>query len=157
MQCCEAPAAECADFLQLEAACHALLCICEWSIVIKSRQSCCLCKQKAMHVCISQTLCSLVLQAVYTLACFVQGHQYRSVCEIRKGAATSLITVDFASHTVHDSYSNHRVLSGLPYSSVKAKLSELDFLFLNRFIQKILQCFSVMLALQSPAIEQQRQ
>ena len=96
MQRCEAPAAECADFLQLEAACHALLCICEWSIVIKSRQSCCLCKQKAMHVCISQTLCSLVLQAVYTLACFVQGHQYCSVCEIRKGAATSLITVDFA-------------------------------------------------------------
>ena len=126
-------------------------------LVIKSRQSCCLCKQEALHVCTSQTLCSLVLQAVDDLAWFVQGHQYRNVCDLRKGAATSLITVDFASHTVQDSYSNHRVPSGLPYYSLKAKLSELDFIFLNRFIQEILQYFTVMLALRPPPIAQQRQ
>ena len=87
----------------------------------------------------------------------MQGHQYRNVCDLRKGAATSLITVDFASHTVEESYSNNRVPSGYPYSSVKAKLSELDFIFLNRFIQEILQYVSVMLTLRPPAIELQAQ
>lgn len=87
----------------------------------------------------------------------VQGHRYRNVCDLRKGAATSLITVDFASHTVEESHSNNRVPSGFPYSSVKAKLSELDFIFLNRFIQEILQYVSVMLTLRPPAIEQQTQ
>ena len=87
----------------------------------------------------------------------MQGHQYRNVCDLRKGAATSLITVDFASHAVEESYNNNRVPSGYPYSSVKAKLSELDFIFLNRFIQEILQYVSVMLTLRPPAIEQQAQ
>lgn len=87
----------------------------------------------------------------------MQGHQYRNVCDLRKGAATSLITVDFASHTVDESYNNNRVPSGYPYSSVRAKLSELDFIFLNRFIQEILQYVSVMLTLRPPAIEQQAQ
>ena len=87
----------------------------------------------------------------------MQGHQYRNVCDLRKGAATSLITVDFASHTIEESYSNNRVPSGYPYSSVKAKLSELDFIFLNRFIQEILQYVSVMLTLWPPAIQQQAQ
>lgn len=84
----------------------------------------------------------------------LQGHQYRNVCDLRRGAATSLITVDFASHTVQESYSNPRVPSGFPFSSVKAKLSELDFIFLNRFIQEILQYVSVMLALRAPPIQQ---
>ena len=87
----------------------------------------------------------------------MQGHQYRNVCDLRKGSATSLITVDFASHTIEESYNNRRVPSGYPYSSVKAKLSELDFIFLNRFIQEILQYVSVMLTLRPPAIEQQAQ
>ena len=85
----------------------------------------------------------------------MQGHRYRNVCDLRKGAATSLITVDYTSHTVEESHSNDRVPSGFPYSSVKAKLSELDFIFLNRFIQEILQY--VMLALRPPAIQQQSQ
>lgn len=87
----------------------------------------------------------------------MQGHQYRNVCDLRKGAATSLITVDFASHTIEESYNNNRVPSGYPYSSVKAKLSELDFIFLNRFIQEILQYVSGMLTLRPPAIQQQAQ
>ena len=87
----------------------------------------------------------------------MQGHQYRNVCDLRKGAATSLITVDFASHTVQESYNSQRVPSGFPYSSVKAKLSELDFIFLNRFVQEILQYVSVMLALRPPPIQQQMQ
>ena len=87
----------------------------------------------------------------------MQGHRYRNVCDLRKGAATSLITVDYTSHTVEESHSNDRVPSGFPYSSVKAKLSELDFIFLNRFIQEILQYVSVMLALRPPAIQQQSQ
>lgn len=87
----------------------------------------------------------------------VQGHRYRNVCDLRKGAATSLITIDFASHTAEESFNNDRVPSGYPFSTVKAKLSEFDFIFLNRFIQEILQYVSVMLTLRPPAIEQQAQ
>ena len=87
----------------------------------------------------------------------MQGHQYRNVCDLRQGAATSLITVDFASHSKEESYNNPRVPSGFPYSSVKAKLCELDFIFLNRFVQEMLQYISVMLVLRPPPIEQQVQ
>lgn len=87
----------------------------------------------------------------------LQGHQYRNVCDLRRGAATSLITVDFASHSAEESYSNPRVPSGFPYSSVKAKLSELDFIFLNRFVQEILQYISVLMVLRPPPIQQQIQ
>lgn len=87
----------------------------------------------------------------------VQGHPYRNVCDLRKGAATSLITVEYTSHTIEESHSNDRVPSGFRYSSLKAKLSELDFIFLNRFVQEILQYVSVMLALRPPAIQQQSQ
>ena len=79
------------------------------------------------------------------------------MCDLRRGAATSLITVDFASHTAQESVNNPRVPSGFPFSTVKAKLSELDFIFLNRFIQEILQYVSVMLALRPPPIQQQVQ
>ena len=89
--------------------------------------------------------------------CVLQGHQYRNVCDLRRGAVTSLITVDFATHTAQDSYNNPRVPSGFPFSTVKAKLSELDFIFLNRFIQEILQYVSVLLALRPPPIQQQIQ
>ena len=84
-----------------------------------------------------------------------QGHRYRNICDLRKGAATSLISVEFASHTLEESYSNDRVPSGFPFTSVKAALCELDFIFLNRFIQELLQYVSVMLALQPPLIQQQ--
>lgn len=87
----------------------------------------------------------------------MQGHRYRNVCDLRKGAATSLITVDYTSHTVEESHSNNRVPSGFPYSSLKAKLSELDFIFLNRFIQELLQYVSVMLALRPAPIQHQSQ
>jgi len=84
----------------------------------------------------------------------LQGHQYRNVCDLRQGASTSLITVDFATHSIAESHNNPRVPSGFPYSSVKAKLSELDFIFLNRFVQEILQYISVLLVLRPPPIQQ---
>ena len=76
---------------------------------------------------------------------------------MRQGASTSLITLDFATHSVAESHNNPRVPSGFPYSSVKAKLSELDFIFLNRFVQEILQYISVLLVLRPPPIQQQIQ
>ena len=87
----------------------------------------------------------------------LQGHQYRNVCDLRHGAATSLITVDFATHTAQDSHNNPRVPSGVPFATVKAKLSALVLIFLNRFIQEILQYVSVLLALRPPPIQQQIQ
>ena len=92
-----------------------------------------------------------------TVLPWLQGHQYRNVCDLRQGASTSLITVDFATHSIAESHNNPRVPSGFPYSSVKAKLSELDFIFLNRFVQEILQYISVLLVLRPPPIQQQIQ
>lgn len=86
-----------------------------------------------------------------------QGHPYRNVCDLRRGSSTSLITVEFASHSAEESHSNSRVPSGLPYSTVKARLSELDFIFLNRFVQEVLQYVSVLLVLQPAPLEIQTQ
>lgn len=87
----------------------------------------------------------------------MQGHQYRNVCDLRRGASTSLISVEFASHSAEESHSNSRVPSGLPYSTLKARLSELDFIFLNRFVQEMLQYVSVLLVLRPAPLEVQAQ
>lgn len=87
----------------------------------------------------------------------LQGHPYRNVCDLRRGSSTSLISVEFASHSAEESHSNTRVPSGLPYSVLKARLSELDFIFLNRFVQEVLQYVSVLLVLQPAPIQNQDQ
>ena len=64
-----------------------------------------------------------------------QDHPYRSICDLRSGAAASLIELDFASHTGEDGDANPRVPAGLPYYSLRAELRELELTFLNRFLQ----------------------
>jgi hypothetical protein len=63
-----------------------------------------------------------------------QGHPYRNVCDLRSGAATSLVELEFASHTPAEADKSARVPSGLPYYSISARMSELDVVFLNRFL-----------------------
>ena len=69
-----------------------------------------------------------------TAPAFEQGHPYRSVCDLRSGAATSLVELEFASHTPAEADESARVPSGLPYYSIQARMSELDVVFLNRFL-----------------------
>ena len=69
----------------------------------------------------------------------LQGHAYRTWCDLRKGAATSLVSVEYATHTSEEAEGNERVPSGYEFATLQAKLSELDFVFLNRFMQVGLQ------------------
>ncbi|KAK9834254.1 hypothetical protein WJX81_000411 [Elliptochloris bilobata] len=77
-----------------------------------------------------------------------EGHPYRSVCDLRSGAATSLVELEFASHTPEEADESSRVPPGLPFFSIRARMNELDIVFLNRFLMEILQYISVLLALQ---------
>ena len=100
---------------------------------------------------------TLTVAPEYTINVLLQGHPYRNVCDLRRGSSTSLISVEFASHSAEESHSNNRVPSGLPYSTLKARLSELDFIFLNRFVQEVLQYISVLLVLQPASLKIQNQ
>jgi hypothetical protein len=64
-----------------------------------------------------------------------QDHPYRTICDLRAGAAASLIELDFASHTGEEGDTNPRVPAGLPFYSLRAQLRELELVFLNRFLQ----------------------
>ena len=65
----------------------------------------------------------------------LQGHPYRNVLDLRHGASTSLIELEFASHTGKDSDTDPGVPEGLPFYTLKAQLRELELVFLNRFMQ----------------------
>lgn len=67
--------------------------------------------------------------------CLLQGHPYRNVLDLRHGASTSLIELEFASHTGKDSDTDPGVPTGLPFYTLKAQLRELELVFLNRFMQ----------------------
>ena len=74
----------------------------------------------------------------------MQGHPYRSVCDLRSGAATSLVELEFASHTPAEADESARVPPGLPFYSIQARMSELDVVFLNRFLMaRLLEAVSV--------------
>ncbi len=66
---------------------------------------------------------------------FLQGHPYRNICDLRHGATTSLIEVEFASHTGSDADISPRVPEGLAFYTLNAQLRELELVFLNRFLQ----------------------
>ena len=78
-----------------------------------------------------------------TLLIPLQGHPYRNVLDLRHGASTSLIELEFASHTGQDSDTDPAVPAGLPFYILKAQLRELELVFLNRFLQVCLsQCLA---------------
>lgn len=70
-----------------------------------------------------------------TILSALQGHPYRNVLDLRHGASTSLIELEFASHTGQDSDTDSTVPAGLPFYTLKAQLRELELVFLNRFLQ----------------------
>ena len=76
-----------------------------------------------------------------------QGHPYRNICDLRHGASTSLIELEFASHTGADADPSPRVPSGLPFYTLTAQLRELELVFLNRFLQVGLLAMLISLSL----------
>ena len=78
----------------------------------------------------------------------MQGHPFRNVCDLRRDATTSLIELDYTTHTAEESMSNDRVPSGLPYASIDAHMQRLDVVFLSRFLFEILRYINLLLAMQ---------
>lgn len=78
----------------------------------------------------------------------LQGHPFRNVCDLRHGATTSLIELEYLTHTAAESETNSRVPSGLPFSSIAASMHRLDIVFLSRFLFEILAYINLLLALQ---------
>lgn len=78
----------------------------------------------------------------------VQGHPFRNVCDLRHGSATSLIELEYITHTAEESMTNPRVPSGLQYSTLTASMQSLDVVFLSRFLFEILGYINLLLALQ---------
>ena len=78
----------------------------------------------------------------------MQEHPYRNVCDLRRDATTSLIELEYTTHTAEESTSNDRVPSGLPYASIDAHMQRLDVVFLSRFLFEILRYINLMLAMQ---------
>ena len=80
-----------------------------------------------------------------TSMCFMQGHPYRNICDLRHGASTSLIELEFASHTGMDADTSPRVPSGLPFYTLNAQLRELELFFLHRFLQVVHLAISLLI------------
>ena len=84
----------------------------------------------------------------------MQGHPYQHICSIRKGAASSLIELEFASHQAHEAQPGGRVPAGMQYSTLTAQLQELQVVFLNRFVKEVTNYIMLLLALQKASLQQ---
>ncbi|KAL4447306.1 hypothetical protein ABPG77_007339, partial [Micractinium sp. CCAP 211/92] len=80
-----------------------------------------------------------------------EGHPYRQACGLREGSSTSLVSLEFCSFP--PSHSHPAVPPGLQYYTLQAQLSELQLVFLYRFLQENLTYISTMLAMRLPPLE----
>lgn len=60
---------------------------------------------------------------------------YYYVINLKESGTDSLIVLDFASHTVQESLQEARVPDGTAYYTLEGHLSQLDVVFLHRFLQ----------------------
>lgn len=60
---------------------------------------------------------------------------YYYVINIKESGANSLVVLDLASHTVQESLQEARVPDGSAYYTLEGHLSQLDVVFLHRFLQ----------------------
>jgi hypothetical protein len=79
-----------------------------------------------------------------------EGHPYRNACGLRPGSAASLVALTFASHPAM--HRHPRVPPDTPFYTLQATLSELQTVFLYRFLQENLQYISTMLAMRLPPL-----
>lgn len=83
-----------------------------------------------------------------------EDNPYRQACGLRPGSSASLVSLNFASHPA--SHAHPRVPPGFAFYTLQAKLSELQLVFLYRFLQENLQYLSIMLAMR-PVVQQAQQ
>ena len=86
----------------------------------------------------------------------LQSHPYRNVCDLRRGATTSLVELEYTTHTAEESLTNDRVPSGLPFASIDAHMQQLDIHFLSRFLFEVLRYIPLVLAMQPTPLEAQQ-
>ena len=55
----------------------------------------------------------------------LQDHQYRYICDLRKGASDSLVELEMVQHP-RDAPRGERVPEGLPFYAIKAHMRELN-------------------------------
>ena len=67
--------------------------------------------------------------------------------------ADAHVQVEVASHTVEDTYVNERVPSGFEFWSVRVHVTQLQTVFLYRFLQEVLGYISLTLALRPPLLQ----
>lgn len=80
-----------------------------------------------------------------------EDHPYRQPCGLRPGSSNSLVALSFAFHPNH--HQDPRVPPGLAYYTLQAKLSELQLVFLYRYLQENLQYLYTMLAMRPPPLQ----
>jgi hypothetical protein len=80
-----------------------------------------------------------------------EGHPYHQACGLRAGSDASLVSLEFCS--CPPSYRHPKVPEGLQYYTLQAQLSELQLVFLYRFLSENLTYISTMLAMRPPALE----
>lgn len=75
----------------------------------------------------------------------------RTICSLRSDTTGSLIDVTFRVHSAGESFQQPAVPDGLPYYSVVAKLSAVQLVYMQRYLNEFLEYLSVMLSLQPPS------
>lgn len=83
----------------------------------------------------------------------MQDHPFRNVCDLRQGSKTSLIELEFTTHTAEEAAQNPGVPQGMPYSSLTASMHSLEVVFLSRFLFEVLRYVSLLLALRPEPLE----
>ncbi|KAL4858517.1 Vacuolar protein sorting-associated protein 13C [Chlorella vulgaris] len=78
-------------------------------------------------------------------------HPYHLACGLRSGSSTSLVSLNFSSFP--PSHPHPAVPAGLQYYTLQAQLSELQLVFLYRFLQENLTYISTMLAMRPLPVE----
>lgn len=78
------------------------------------------------------------------------------MCDLKRGATTSLVELEYITHTAEESMTNDRVPSGLPYATVDAHMQQLDVVFLSRFLFEVLRYINLLLAMQPTPLQGQQ-
>ena len=77
----------------------------------------------------------------------MQDHPYRYICDLRKGAADSLVEVQMVQQPAEGPRDAGRVPQGLPYYAIKAHMRELNVIVLARFLNETLRYIMLLLKL----------
>lgn len=86
-----------------------------------------------------------LLAAYDTLA---PDNPHRTICSLRPGTEASLIDVRYRAHDKSESYSEPRLPDGVNYASLVARLSTVQIVFMQRFLNEFLDYLAVMFAMQ---------